>query len=143
MLFMGTTHFVYAQNKVDATDIVGVWELQGTKTITNEGKQLAFIHFIKIINRDSSFVNLNLNPQTSVISHKGRYKLVADNYTETVEANSLSYVKIDMSGEQKLKLGLSTDKKFLTLTGTVKDKTGNQQQLREVYKKLEIKGLGL
>ena len=119
--------------------LIGVWEYQGLpKIVAKNGDSLSFAHQIKIINSDSTFLNLKLDPKASVISHQGTYCLNGNDYFESIANSSNVFLVANLKDAQKLTYRLSEDKNTLYLSGDLKAKNGNQFRVNEVWKRITI-----
>jgi len=138
-LVLFSLSFSFAQLTTGKSDFVGVWELTIPKQKTNDGREFALIHFIKNFNADGSFSNLNLNPETSFVSHKGVYSIDKDVYYETIAQQSQVLSSEGISKSQKFTYRFSEDKQTLYLEGTLLNKDGSPFMLKEAWKRLDIK----
>ena len=119
--------------------LIGIWEYQGLpKIIAQNGDSLSFVHQIKIINSDSTFLNLKFDPKVSVISHQGIYSLNGNDYFERIGSSSSVFLVANLKDAQRLTYALSEDKNTLYLSGDLKAKNGNQFRVNEVWKRITI-----
>ncbi len=128
---------LFAQKNKKNADFTGVWEIQQKAQISDN--ELIIMRFVKIFYEDGSFTNLNLNPKTSAISHKGKFLIKGDLYEESIGAQDREYLKTSLDKSQKFRYYFSEDKKTLTLEGSLKGKQGQDIPLKETWTRIEGK----
>ncbi|MCX2449740.1 DUF4488 domain-containing protein [Pedobacter sp. PLR] len=134
------TSISYANaQETNKTFLKGIWELDGPKVTTPDGKQLVLVHLVKIFSEDGTFQNLAFTPVESRLSHKGKFVVLDDNsYEEIIESQS-AQSNGKLSGETyKLKYSFSADKNQLSLKGVIKGNDGQEKfQLNETWNRVK------